>query len=133
MRRQSALLSLLLLAACSEDPVGPPPAAPVGPPVDFAGTDDMPCSFEAPTYDETCPFGITRGAGGGVALRVESPAVQPQPAERVLLYQDGVWTTLDGSIAESAREGEVTFVAVDEVEFYAVPHDALTGDAVTGD
>ena len=134
MRLSPALLSVLVVAACARAPIiAPPPEPPVGPPVDFAGTGQMPCSVGEPIYDEVCPFEISRGAGGTVALRVQNPAADAETGPRVLLFQNGVWMTIDGSILESEREAATTFVAVDELEFYAVPHDVLTGEAVAED
>ncbi len=124
----AAAFGLLVLAACAPEPPAAPPAAEVGPPVDFSGSGEMPCSAGEPTYDETCVFGISRGAGGAAALQVVNPAAEPQGIQRVMLLQNNVWTTLDGSIAESERTEDATLIAVDETEFYAVPHEALTGD-----
>ena len=127
MRPASVLVGILALSACAPEPPAPPPPTEVGPSGQFSGGGEMPCSAGQPTYDETCVYGISRGAGGAAALQVRNPAAEPQGIQRVLLLQNNVWTTLDGSIAESKRTGDATLIAVDETEFYAVPHAALTG------
>lgn len=123
----AAALGTLVLAACAPEPPAAPPRAELGPATDFSASGEMPCSAGAPTYDRTCVYGITRGAGGAAAVQVLNPAAEPQGIQRVLLLQNNVWTTLDGGIAESERTGDATLVVVDDTEFYAVPHAALTG------
>lgn len=125
----AAAFSLLAVAACSEEPMAPnpPPRNQMGPPADFTATGEMPCSAGIPAYDQSCVFGITRGAGGAAALQVENPAATPEGIQRVLLLQNNVWTTLDGSIAETERDAEATRIIVDDTEFYAVPHEVLAG------
>ncbi|HUF56494.1 MAG TPA: hypothetical protein VMM55_08035 [Thermohalobaculum sp.] len=123
----AAAFGLLALGACAPEPPAAPPPTEVGPAAAFSGGGEMPCSAGAPTYDASCVFGISRGAGGAAALQVRNPAAEPIGIQRVLLLQNEVWTTLDGSIAESERTEDATLVVVDETEFYAVPHAALTG------
>ena len=127
MRLAPAVLGLLALAACAPEPVPAPPPTQLGPPVDFSDSGQMPCSAGAPTFDQMCVYGISRGAGGAAALQVLNPAAEPRGIQRVLLLQNNVWTTLDGSIAESERTDDATLIAVDETEYYAVPHAALAG------
>ena len=122
-----APLGLLALASCAPEVQPEPPRTELGPPVDVTATGELPCSAGAPTLDEMCVYGLTRGAGGAAALQVLNPAAEPRGIQRVLLLQNDVWTTLDGSIAESERGEDATLIAVDETEFYSVPHRALTG------
>lgn len=122
----AAALAVLTLAACSTQPIaGDPP--PMAPPVDFSETGELRCSAGAPTYDGYCIFGITRGAGGSAALHVLNPASDVQGIQRVLLYQSGAWTTVDGSAVETVRQGEAALLAIDETEYYAVPDALLSG------
>lgn len=129
MRLAPAALCLLAVAACSDEPIAPnpPPLTSPGPQTDFTATGEMPCSAGAPTLDRSCVFGLIRGAGGAVAIQVLNPAAEPAGIQRVLLLQNDVWTTVDGSIAETERTADATVVAVDGTEFYAVPHAVLTG------
>lgn len=130
MRTTAAvLLAGLTLAACSTEPIGfdPPPMNPMAPPVDFSATGELPCSANAPSLDGMCVFGITRGAGGSAALHVLNPASDVYGIQRVLTYQAGSWSTLDGSPVETMRRGGATLIAINETEFYAVPDPVLTG------
>lgn len=123
-------LSALALAACSSEPIvvdpNPAPRVATGP-NDFTSTGQMPCSALEPTLEDACPYGITVAAGGTAVLHVVNPAAEPEGIQRLLFYREGVWTTLDGATVGARREGGATLLSVDEREFYAVPHEALTG------
>lgn len=123
------VLSVAVLAACSSAPIAgdPPPMTPMPPPVDFSDTGEIPCSAGAPTLDQFCIFGITRGAGGSAALHVLNPTSDVAGIQRVLLYQSGAWTTVTGSAVGTERRGDATLLSVNETEFYAVPDAVLTG------
>lgn len=125
----AAVTGVLFLAACSTEPIAsdPPPMNPMAPPVDFSETGELRCSAGAPTLDNYCIFGITRGAGGSAALHVLNPASDVQGIQRVLLFQSGSWTTVKGSSVETERRGESTLLSIEETEFYEVPDGVVTG------
>lgn len=127
-----ATLAAVTLAACTSEPApvlvdrNPAPRTPTGP-NDFTSTGEMPCSAAEATLDALCTFGITVAAGGTAVLHVANPAAEPAGIQRILLYREGIWTTLDGATVGARREGGATLLSVDQREFYAVPHEALTG------
>lgn len=129
MRHLTATAALFALAACSGAPIAgdPPPLNPMAPPVDYSDTGQIACSADEPTLDRSCPFGITRGAGGSAALHVVNPASDVDGIQRVLLYQSGSWTTVSGAPVETERRIGGVLLSLNEAEFYEVPTEVVTG------
>lgn len=123
-----AVLAALALAACSSEPIAGdprPPQTATGP-NDFTRTGVLNCSAAVASHDAECPYGVSVGAGGTAVLHVLNPAAEPVGIQRILLYREGIWTTLDGEVVGARREGGVTYLSVDEREFYAVPDAAYS-------
>ena len=129
MRCLPAVLATLMLAACSDEPIAqsPAPTAQAAAPADFSETGELRCSANTASLDDFCIFGITRGSGGSAALHVLNPASDVRGIQRILLFQSGSWTTIDGSTVGSRSQGNETLLSVNETEFYLLPNPVLTG------
>ena len=117
-----ALGMALTLAGCVEPAVKPE----LGPmKYDAGGT--MPCSANAPTFDQACGWRVVRKHGGAAEIWISNIASKTKPAYRVLDFFHGEFTTRDGAPLQVARDADTWSVSVAGKEFYRFADAVITG------
>lgn len=115
-----ALAGALLLSACSETGGGAGPGA-------GGASGTLPCSAGQSTYDRLCDLRAVRRDGGRTEIHVSNPASPEGPATRVLVFENGTWSTPGGAQMDVGYYGDIWVLGVQNREFYRVSDAILAG------
>jgi hypothetical protein len=103
----------------------PDPDSPTAPytTADYDATALLPCSFEGPSHDLSCPAGIKRGDAGAASIRI----MKPDGVERVLNITDTDVSSPGGGDLSWKRVDGDWDIRIDGKEFFTVPEAAVYG------
>jgi len=81
----------------------------------------MPCSVEAPPYDQACGWRVIRKPNRDTEIWISNISVRDKPAYRVLQFSGGEFTARDGDQLQVSKESDVWSISVSNNEFYRQP------------